>query len=200
LGIVALLWLCVGLSSAAQDFSIPEGYVLQRLEATDGSIAMPTGWHYRSRGTPSGWLYTLSKEKPEPYYETGVRIQLLLGVEKGTKQARDAFVNAQIAKKKAGSEIEVIQECAQPSDAGFFWRKCLEVIEPIQLGAEPPKRFHILYTFSWSKTGDMVVVQTFGSPIEQWEEHKLIPAAMNGAVLIGPNLGKNADRDAQPKP
>mgnify|MGYP001112602553 CR=1 FL=1 len=196
----ALFWLCVCYRCLAQDINIPDGYVLQRLEATDGSIAMPVGWHYRSSGTPSGWLYTLSKEKPEPFYETGMRIQLLFGVEKGTKQPRDSFVDAQIAKKKAGSDVEVIRDCTRPADAGFFWRRCLEVIEPIQLGSEGSKRFHILYTFSWSKSGDMVVVQTFGSPVEMWEEHKSISNAMNGAILIGANLGKNADRHAQPKP
>jgi len=195
-----LLWLCISHWCLAQDINVPDGYALQRLQATDGGIAMPMGWHYRSSGTASGWLYTLSKEKPEPYYETGMRIQLLLGVEKGTKQPRDMFVDAQIVKKKTSSDVEVIKECALPADAGFFWRKCLEVIEPIQLGSEAPKRFHILYTFSWSKSGDMVVVQTFGSPVEKWEEHKPISNAMSGAILIGANLGKNADRHSQPKP
>jgi hypothetical protein len=199
LRIAAALWLFVLPPFAhSNELTVPDGYVLQRLEATDGQIAMPKDWHYKSSGTPSGWLYTFSKEKPDPNYETGLRVQMLMGIEKGTKRTKEEFVNANIDTKKR-SVTEVVKECKEPSDAGFFMRRCLEVIENIRIGNNPPKPFRILYTFSWAKTMDMVVVNTFGTPTEKWDEFKDVCNAMGSAILIGPNLGKNADMNAQPK-
>lgn len=79
-------------------------------------------------------IHVVKKEKPEPT-KTGMR-QLLLGVEKGTKQPRDMFVDAQIVKKKTSIDVEVIKVRTLPAGAEVLWRKCLEVIEPIQLGSD----------------------------------------------------------------
>jgi hypothetical protein len=195
---VALLFVVLPPLAHSSELAVPDGYVLQRLEATDGQIAMPKDWHYKSSGTPSGWLYTFSKEKPDPNYETGLRVQMLMGIEKGTKRTKEEFVNANIETKKR-SVVEVVRECKEPSDAGFFLRRCLEVIENIRIGNSPPKPFRILYTFSWAKTMDMVVVNTFGTPAEKWDEFKDVCNEMGSAILIGPNLGKNAVVNAQPK-
>ena len=43
----------------ADDFTAPEGFEVQVLDPTDGRIAKPLGWHYVSKGTHSGWLWTL---------------------------------------------------------------------------------------------------------------------------------------------
>lgn len=59
-------------------FPVPDGYVLQPLDPTDGKIARPKGWFYKSEGTASGWLWTISAEGPSKgIYETGLRMQLL---------------------------------------------------------------------------------------------------------------------------
>ncbi len=159
---------------------------------------MPKDWHYRSSGTPSGWLYTFSKEKPDPFYETGLRIQMLMGVERQTKRTKEEFVAGNIdARRKAA--IEVVRDCKEPTDAGFFMRRCLEVIENIRLGNDPARPYRILYTFSWAKTMDMVVVNTFGTPSDKWEDFTQVSNVMSRAILIGPNLGKNADINGQPK-
>lgn len=197
-GAIAIALFFVSSLLHASDVNVPEGYVLQRLEVTDGQIAMPRGWHYRSSGTRTGWLYTFSKERPDPTYETGLRIQTLMDVEKNTKRTKEEFVNSNIEAKRKGV-IEVVRECKEPTDAGFFMRKCFEVIENIRLGNDPPKPFRILYTFSWAKTMDMVVVNTFGVPAEKWDECKDVSQVMGHVILIGPNLGKNADINAQPK-
>jgi hypothetical protein len=195
---VVITFFLASLIVHASEINVPEGYVLQRLEATDGQIAMPKEWHYRSSGTRTGWLYTFSKEKPDRPYETGLRIQMLMDVEKNTKQTKEEFVNSNIeAKRKA--VVEVVRECKEPTDAGFFMRKCFEVVENIRIGIDPPKPFRVLYTFSWAKTMDMVVVNTFGVPAEKWGEFKDVSQVMGHAILIGPNLGKNADINAQPK-
>ena len=71
---------------------IPAGYVLQHLDASDGKIAKPKDWFYHSSGTPSGLLYTFSAEDPSKNggnYETGFRIQLFVGVAKGTKRTTE---------------------------------------------------------------------------------------------------------------
>jgi hypothetical protein len=195
---LAISLFVASLFAHANEVNVPDGFVLQRLEATDGRIAMPKDWYYRSSGTQSGWLYTFSKEKPDPYYETGLRIQMLMDVEKKTKLTKEEFVNSNIELKKKDA-TEVVKDCKVPTDAGFFMRKCLEVIENIRLGGNPPRPFRLQYSYSWAKTMDMVVVHTFGTPIDKWDEFKDVSNMMNGAILIGPNLGKNADMNAQPK-
>lgn len=71
------------------EVKIPDGFMLQKLEATDGSIAIPTSWHYQEGSTNSGILWTISKEDPKDGgYETGQRIQMLFGVENGIKLRR----------------------------------------------------------------------------------------------------------------
>jgi hypothetical protein len=166
-------------------FPVPEGYVLQHLEVTDGKIAMPKNWFYHSGGTASGWLWTFSKEDPaKGPYETGLSIQLIAGVEKKTKQPSENFAKVFLDKKR--SSAKVLKDCA-PVEQGDFKLQCLEVIEDVQ---EPNgvKSFHILYSVSWGM--DMVVINTFGAPPEQWESVKPIADVMANIELIGPNFGK----------
>jgi len=71
---------------------VPEGFHLQVLESTDDRIAVPDSWFYKSSGTPSGWLWTFSKEDiSNGQYETGMRLQLLVGIQKGTKKSPKEF-------------------------------------------------------------------------------------------------------------
>jgi hypothetical protein len=57
---------------------VSDGYVLRPLDPTDGKIARPKGWFYKSKGIASGWLCTISAKDPSRgIYETGLRMQLL---------------------------------------------------------------------------------------------------------------------------
>ena len=63
--VLALLLLIFPLLSwAMDDITVPPGFVLQPLIETNGQIARPEGWFFTSSGTPSGWMWTLSKEDP----------------------------------------------------------------------------------------------------------------------------------------
>lgn len=187
----ALLSVCLIFSSlvshAEEGFPIPDGYVLQRLDPTDGRIAKPKGWFYASSGTPSGWLWTLSAEDPSKGgYETGLRIQLLVGVEKATKNSTEIFAQNFLQQKR--NSTKVVNECPAIGQ-GQFMRQCIEVIEHIQR-SEGLVPFHILYSVFWGKKLDMVVVNTFGAPDEKWQSVAEASKVMAKAEIIGPNFGK----------
>ena len=58
---LAMLLLALGYARAN---SVPEGYVLQPLKETDGSILKPEDWYFDSQGTRSGWTWNFSKGNP----------------------------------------------------------------------------------------------------------------------------------------
>lgn len=186
--LLILLSLVAVVSYAEENFPVPEGYVLQELDPTGGKIAKPKDWFYYSSGTPSGWLWTISADKAtKDGFETGLRIQMLVGVAKGTKQSTESFAK-KFLQKKIGS-AKVINECPA-TDQGDFTRQCLEVIESIQR-PEGPKEFRVLYSVFWGNKLDMVVVNTFGTPNEKWETFKSISEVMSNIQLIGPDFGKS---------
>jgi len=166
---------------------VPAGYRLQVLEATDGRIAVPQDWHYASHGTPSGWMYTFSPEDPAGEYETGLRIQMFVGVEKALQQSRQAFAQAFLRQQRAAA-VQVLKECPV-EDFGKFQRQCLEVIESLPHGSAE-MRFHILYSLMWLKDMDIVAASTFGAPQDQWDRVKEVPRHMAEFVLIGAHLGE----------
>ncbi|WP_040517018.1 hypothetical protein [Gilvimarinus chinensis] len=168
------------------DVDVPEGFKLQKLEATDGSIAIPEGWYYQEGSTNSGIIWTISKEDPKEGYETGQRIQMLFGVEKGTKKSKKDFVDSFIQNKRKISKI--VKDCTT-TDLGMFYRTCLEVVEPPSEGGVK-KEYHILYSLFWAKEMDLVVLVTFGAPEEEWAAVESIANTMTVIELIGPNLGK----------
>jgi hypothetical protein len=183
------VFLCLWMlpSHAGEGFPIPEGFVLQRLESTDGRIAKPKDWFYVSSGTPSGWLWTLSAEDPSKGgYETGLRIQLLAGVEKGTKRSTEEFAQNFLQQKRASTML--VSECPVV-DQGQFKRQCIEVIENVQR-PEGVKIYHILYSVFWGNKLDMVVVNTFGAPEEKWSSVSPFSKVMANVELIGPGFGK----------
>jgi hypothetical protein len=181
------LYLCASAAYADDNFLIPEGYVLQRLEPTDGKIARPKDWFYANSATSSGWVWTLSAEDPEKGgYETGLRIQLLTGVEKGTKSTRDVFVQNFLQQKR--SLTKVVRECPA-IEQGEFKRQCLEVTETIQR-PKGPVIYRVLYSMFWGKALDMVILNTFGAPEEKWESVVDISKVTSNVEVIGPNFGK----------
>jgi hypothetical protein len=184
-----LLCLVPILAHAQQDVVVPEGFVLQTLEPTDGQIAKPKDWYYTSEGTPSGWMWTLSKEDTaKGAYETGMRIQMMFDVQADSGLTKAAFIDKFVRDKVASSEV--IRNCPV-TDEGEFFRRCLEVLEDIPLKGVA-ERFHILYSLSWSKNMDMVVVSIFGTPLADWPAQAATADAMAHFRLIGPGLGKDA--------
>jgi hypothetical protein len=174
--------------SANRNLHVPEGFVLQHLDATDGQIVRPKDWFFSSSGTESGWLWVISKEdSANGPYETGLRIELQVGVQKRYGQTREALVDSFLAEKRAGS-TQIVKDC-EVSDIDGFHRRCLEVIESIQ---QPSglNTFHILYSVMWGKDLDMIVVSTFGAPRDAWPSVTSTADAMREFVLIGPNFGK----------
>jgi hypothetical protein len=185
--LLSLLLALSSLAYAKDDVYVPEGFILQPLVETDGQIARPKDWFFTSRGTQSGWLWTISKEDPaKGPYKTGMRIQLFFGVQKVTGKTREEFVNSLIEAKRATAKV--LRDCPQ-TDFGDFVRKCLEVLEdvPIASGSE---RYRILYSGMSSKEMDMVVITTFGAPPDAWETVGSVADVMSKFRLIGPNLGK----------
>ena len=87
---------------------VPPGYLRQALEPTGGEIARPIDWFFRSDETPSGWLWTLSKEDPSkgPYL-TGQRIQLMVGVEASSGLTRAAFARQYLDERRKGARVVV---------------------------------------------------------------------------------------------
>jgi hypothetical protein len=175
------------LSRAGDEISVPEGFVLQHMDPTDGEIARPRDWFYISRGTPSGWVWTFSKEDPaKGPYKTGLAIQLLVGVEKTTGHSREDFVTTFMTDKRTSTKV--VREC-EKTDLGQFYRKCLEVTETIPEGGVPTE-FHIIYSLMWGKDMDMVAISIFGAPPETWLSVRSIAESMSTFVLIGPGFGK----------
>jgi hypothetical protein len=175
----------------AQDsygIKVPEGYVLQVLTATDGRIAKPKDWYYTNSGTPSGWMWTFAAEDPQKnggWYETGLRIQMIMKVTELTKKTRETFAAEFIEQKR--KSIKVFSECPV-SDLGHFKRRCIEVLESIPTPSGP-KTFHILYSVTWLKEMDIVAVSTFGAPESKWNSVADISKVMSEFIIIGSNPG-----------
>jgi len=129
----------------------------------------------------------LSAENPlKGGYETGLRIQLLVGVEKQTKKSRFSFTQDFFAKKR--SSTTVVRECPE-IDQEKFKRQCIEVVENVER-PNGIKAYHLLYSVFWGKEIDMVSVFTFGAPQEEWASVKDVIEIMSHVELIGPNFGK----------
>ena len=175
------------MGQSADEITVPEGYVLQVLGATDGRIAMPKAWFYSNSGTPSGWVWRFSPQDPHlGEFETGLTIQLFVRVEEKTKQSPEAFARSFIAEKHVKSR-QVLRDCPV-ANFDSFKRQCIEVIEDLK---EPSglKRFHILYSAMWLKEMDMVAISTFGAPEEKWESVRETADVMSMFVLIGKSPG-----------
>jgi hypothetical protein len=177
-------------ASNANPLSVPPaGFVLQTLDVTDGLIARPKDWYYQSGSSSGGRTWIIAKEDPaKGSYETGMRIQLITGIQKNTGQTPEALVRNFLAGK--ATSTKPLSVCSQ-TDIGFFERLCVEVIENLALKA-PAKPFHIAYTGFWATNGgDLAVITTFGAPADQWADVRHTAEVMNAFRLIGPNLGKS---------
>ena len=185
--LVVTLLLCVTLASVAagrDPFVVPPGYVLQVLEPIGGKIARPAGWFYAEKETPSGFVWTISREDPATGpYRTGMRIQLLTRVAERMQQTPESLVRAYIADKKL--QGKVLGGCEE-ARLDLFTRICLETEETITTNSVAAT-YHVLYSGFWSEALDMAVVATFGAPADQWPRVESIAATMSEFELLDPN-------------
>jgi hypothetical protein len=180
----------VPVAAAATPILVPPGYVRQQLEPTGGEIARPIDWYFHTRQTPSGWIWTMSKEDARSggAYLTGQRIQLMVGVEGSSGLTRAGFVDRYLADRRRGNRV--LMECPA-TDMGEFHRRCLEVVETGEVDGEP-RSFRVMYSLMWGKQLDMVVSSTFGAPAETWRADALRSEPMTGFRLLGPDTEKLA--------
>jgi hypothetical protein len=163
----------IGTAMFAEDV-VPDGFVLQILEPTGGKIVRPKDWFYAERHGGPSYTWIISKEDVEKGpYDTGVRIQTIVGVEKGTGKTPKQFVMDFIAKKKKVAK-QIYDEC-EPKDQGLFTRVCLQT-------EEGPYR--ILYSAFWANGSDIVVVLTAGTKTEEWGKYSEIFDQMSNFELI----------------
>jgi hypothetical protein len=154
--------------------AVPDGFVLQMLEPTGGKIVCPKDWFYAERHGGPSYTWIISKEDVEKGpYDTGVRIQTIVGVEKGTGKTPKQFVMDFIEKKRKEAK-QIFDEC-EPEDQGLFTRVCLQT-------EEGPYR--ILYSAFWANGSDIVVVSTAGTKTEEWGKYSEIFDQMSNFELI----------------
>lgn len=139
----------------------PTEFVTQVLEPTGGKILRPKDWFYaESHNTPS-YMWTLSREDASKApYTTGVRIQMIAGIKKGTGKSPKKFILDYVAAKKKEA-AKVVSACGETKQ-GMFSRVCLET-------EEGP--YHILYSLFWTNEIDWVVVVTAGTRKDLWETY-----------------------------
>jgi hypothetical protein len=155
--------------------NVPDGFVLQVMEPLGGKIARPRDWFYSEDHRGPSFTWILSKEdSTKGRYETGVRIQTLVGVQKGTGRSPKDFVLGFIeGKKKEASRV--IKSC-DAKDQGLFTRVCLETEEG---------DYHILYSAFWGNDNlDVVVVSTAGAKKGDWPTYSPIFDTMGSFELI----------------
>lgn len=141
--------------------AVPPGFVLQKLDPVGGEILRPKDWFFREEHSGPSLTWIVSKEKSSNgAYETGVRIQLLVGVQKGTGKTPKEFVHNFIAQKRK-TAAKMIDEC-KPTDQGLFTRVCLQTIEGPH---------HILYSLFWGNSADIVGVVIAGAKKEEWSKY-----------------------------
>jgi hypothetical protein len=148
-------------------------FVTQILEPTGGKIKRPKDWFYKESHNEFSFSWILSREDPSKgKYTTGMRIQMLVGIQKGTGKSPKKFVLDYVAAKK--KEAKVLDTCGEHNQ-DLFTRICLET-------EEGP--YHILYSFFWAEKLDMVVVVIAGTTKELWDVYASTFDRMGALELI----------------
>ncbi len=175
---------------------LPKGFISQMLEPTDAKLVRPKAWFFNKIKTSSGHIWTISAEEAtKTPYETGLRVQLLEGVEKGTKTAVDVFAQGFLDRKKAGAKV--VREC-KATDQNAFKRTCLETEEKIDKPDGSRKELHVLYTVYWSKALDKVIISSFSSPADKWDAVKTTASTLSALDLSGDDFKAEPAASAQP--
>jgi hypothetical protein len=178
-----LLALCLFVSLArGAELEAPAGFETRDFGPLGGQILVPKNWHVSQGSNATNYTLLMSKDLPEPSgrYETGWRIQWVVGISKSMAAATPAkVVQYNISKKKASEHV--LKEC-DAERLGEFSRQCLETLAPVP--NKPDKKYRIIYTFFWSDEKDMLIVGTFGSPEEEWPETAKIYQVIKDFKLV----------------
>jgi hypothetical protein len=182
-GVVGIAVLAVAALCNGKD--TPPGFVEQTLEPKIGKINKPRGWFYSDQFSKENGgmrlMWTLSKERfRDGSYDTGLRIQMFLGIQKATGKTAKQFIDDFIAAKRKEAR-EVPRDCG-PTKQGEFTRLCLETEEG---------KYHILYSFLWQEGGDTAVVAIAGAKKSEYQKYAATFHEMNRFSLIDP---KELDR------
>lgn len=156
--------------------AVPTEFVTQVLEPTGGKIERPKDWFYHESHNKVSYTWILSKEDAADGhpYDTGVRIQVLVGIKEGTGKTAEQFIRDFIANKS--KEVNKVVKTCEPTDQEMFTRLCLETEEG---------RYHILYSLFWGRHDlDMVVVSIAGTPKELWPTYSATFDRMSRFELI----------------
>ena len=174
-------------------FKIPAGYSAQVLDPIGARVPKPKDWFYGRTYDPRGYTWILSRENPSAKggYQTGLRIQLLQGVKKGTGKTLKDFVDDFFTKKKAdgGTKVlkaDITKTCGAKPPAGLR-RACLESEEPV--AGQGKQMFHLAHIALWNDDTDSIVIMTFGAPVKEWGKLRDTAAEMTGKLEL-PDFSK----------
>jgi hypothetical protein len=165
----------------------PVEFVKQILEPTGGEVSKPKSWFYAERHKAANSLnWIISKEDPQNGYETGLSIQFMMGINKGTGLMPEEYVQGYIEHILKTSTL--IKRC-DTSKVGDFIRSCMEVTQ-VQMRDGIPINFTILYSFLWDNKKDSVGLTVAGSPTAEWPKYSNTFNQMTEIKLIDPSRFK----------
>jgi hypothetical protein len=154
--------------------NIPEGFTLQILGPTGGKILKPKDWFYTESHQGPSLTWILSKEDANiGKYDTGVRIQAIVGIKEKTGISAEESLRKYLLSKKEGAK-KLFHEC-EPKDQGLFTNMCIHV-------EEGPYR--IFYSIFWSNDLDIAIIMTGGAKLEDWGKYEKIFEKMGHFRLI----------------
>ena len=166
---------------AESEFVVPEGFEAKVLEPTGGRVARPDGWFYRTAHNESSFQWVLSKEDPENGpYQTGVRIQMIFGLEQKAGVSAKDFAHEFLAGKRAATKV--LSECEEETE-GLLVRSCL-VVEEIIPSVSESDPFQVRYSVLWGAELDVAVFITAGTPKIFWSENEPIFDQIENLQLI----------------
>lgn len=173
--LLPLLLTIIQTVSAQTNGPISTNFVLQVLEPTGGKIQRPKDWFYSESHNGPSFSWVLSREDAsKAAYTTGVRIQTLVGVKKGTGKTPKEFVEDFVQKKK--KEADKVAKSCPAKKQELFTRICLET-------EEGPH--HILYSLFWGNDDlDVVVISIAGTKKELWSTYSPAFDAMGEFEVI----------------
>ena len=156
---------------------VPKGFVRQTLEPLGGSIVRPTDWHYSLENQRPAITWICSKEdRADGTYDTGLKIQLLIDVEKVTGRTAREFVEFYLAEKQKAGQVHHV---FPPVEDGLFIRSGIETTE-----GDYRIRYSLYYL---TGGGDIVAFVTMGAKTSDWDEVLPTFEEMGNIRLLDPS-------------
>jgi hypothetical protein len=174
-----LLLLALFCSAALSQELVNPGFVKQILEPTGGSVLRPVAWFYRERHGGPQYSWILSKEDADKGdYLVGMRVQVIAHVQEVLGKSEIEFVEGFMADRR---RAVVVSECGEV-EQGFFFRRCIETIEPHPFS--PVGSFRIRYSVHYRPGLDIVAIVTAGAPTYEWNTYEAVFDAMSAIEII----------------